>query len=84
MTRPELDRKIQVCHQVLDTNGKVDPGYSVWRAKMLVQMTQTKVHVATRDFKAGFINEDQLENVLREEKFLRVYLAYYQSIFMGY
>lgn len=84
LSRPELDRKIQVCHQVLDTNGKVDPGYTVWRAKILVQLSQTKVHVATKDFKAGFINAEQLENVLREEKFLRVYLAYYQSVFMGY
>ena len=81
LTRPMLNRKIQVCNQVLETLGKVDPGYSSWRGKMLVELTKAKVALAKRNLAGGIITKTQFMKVLQEEKFLGVYLAYYHSIF---
>ena len=35
LTRPEKERKIQLCLTVLDTLGKVDPGFTKWRGTLL-------------------------------------------------
>ena len=38
LTRPEKERKIQLCLSVLETLGKVDPGYTKWRGTLLQEL----------------------------------------------
>ena len=38
LTRPEKERKIQLCISVLETLGKVDPGYTKWRGTLLQEL----------------------------------------------
>ena len=35
LTRPEKERKIQLCQSVIETLGRVDPGYTKWRGTIL-------------------------------------------------
>ena len=52
LTRSQLERKRQVCQDVLDTMSKVDTGYTSWRTSMLSEITKTKIllysHVSNR------------------------------------
>ena len=38
LTRPEKERKIQLCVIVLETLVKIDPGYTKWRGTLLQEM----------------------------------------------
>jgi hypothetical protein len=38
LSRPEKERKIQLCISVLETLGKVDPGYTKWRGTLLQEL----------------------------------------------
>ena len=46
LSRPEKERKIQLCVIVLETLSKVDPGYTKWRGTLL-QVKQTS-YLSTR------------------------------------
>lgn len=35
LTRPEKERKIQLCQSVIETLGRVDPGFTKWRGTIL-------------------------------------------------
>ena len=35
LSRPEKERKIQLCNKVLDVLTKVDSGYTIWRGTLL-------------------------------------------------
>ena len=83
LSRTQLERKRQVCEEVLETLGKVDSGYTSWRTSMLSEVTRTKVILAKKDFKAGTMTQLELQNVLASEKMLRCYLAYHQKLFFG-
>ncbi len=83
MTRPMLQRKMQVCNQVLDVMSKVDPGYTTWRGQILWELTRTKVFSAKRDVAAGIAGEKELKKALRDEKFLGIYIAYHQSVLLS-
>ena len=80
LTRPQLERKIQTAGHVLNVMAKVDPGYSNWRGKLLIELTAAKVLAAKMDFAKGFISVGSLQKTLKEEQFLSLYLAYYQSV----
>ena len=83
LSRVMLERKRQVCQDVLDTLSKVDNGYTSWRTSMLSELTRAKVLLAKRDFKAGKIPQSELMNILASEKMLKCYLAYHQKLFFG-
>ena len=83
LTRSQLERKRQVCQDVLDTMSKVDTGYTSWRTSMLSEITKTKILLAKQDFKAGRIPQSELQNILASEKMLKCYLAYHQRLFFG-
>jgi len=83
LTRSQLERKSQVCQDVLDTMSKVDTGYTSWRTSMLSEITKTKILLAKQDFKAGRIPQSELQNILASEKMLKCYLAYHQRLFFG-
>ena len=50
LTRPEMDRKIQLCHLVLDTLGRVDPGFTEWRGKLLNELSNTLLLISRSDY----------------------------------
>ena len=45
LSRPEKERKIQLCNKVLDVLTKVDSGYTIWRGTLL----QVSYTVAVQD-----------------------------------
>ena len=40
LSRPEKERKIQLCNKVLDVLTKVDSGYTIWRGTLI----QVRIH----------------------------------------
>lgn len=82
MPRPLKERKIQVCQDVLDTLSKVDRGYTVWRGKMMSEVTRTRLDLAKEDYR-GNGDREKLEKALMQKRFLMMYLAYYQSVLFG-
>ena len=83
LNRVMLERKRQVCQDVLDTLSKVDSGYTSWRSSMLSELTRTKILIAKQDFKEKKIPQSELFNILASEKMLKCYLAYHQKLFFG-
>ncbi len=59
---------------------KIDPGYTAWRGQILWELTKTKVFAAKRDLQLGLIGKDKVDEAVRDEKFLGIYIAYHQSI----
>jgi len=57
LTRPEQERKVQLCHQVLQVLGTVDPGFTTWRGKLLHEMATTLLIISRADHTTGFVGE---------------------------
>jgi len=57
LTRPEMERKVQLCSQVLQVLGIVDPGFSNWRGHLLHEKASTLLHLSRADYASGFIPE---------------------------
>ena len=49
LTRPEKERKIQLCTMVLETLVKIDPGYTKWRGTLLQELIHTVMLVSKED-----------------------------------
>ena len=56
LTRPQMDRKVQLCHQVLAVLGVVDPGFTSWRGKLLNELSNTVLLISRTDYAAGAID----------------------------
>ena len=56
LTRPQMDRKIQLCQQVLAVLGVVDPGFTSWRGKLLNELSNTVLLISRSDYSAGAIS----------------------------
>ena len=56
LSRPEMDRKVQLCQQVLAVLGTVDPGFTSWRGKLLNELSNTVLQISRTDYSAGTIN----------------------------
>ena len=56
LSRPEMDRKVQLCQQVLAVLGTVDPGFTSWRGKLLNELSNTVLLISRTDYSAGNIN----------------------------
>ena len=56
LSRPEMDRKVQLCQQVLAVLGTVDPGFTSWRGKLLNELSNTVLVISRTDYSAGTIN----------------------------
>ena len=50
LTRPEKERKIQLCVMVLETLVKIDPGYTKWRGTLLQEMIHSVMLVSKEDY----------------------------------
>jgi len=57
LTRPQQERKVQLCHQVLKVLGVVDPGFTTWRGKLLHEMASTLLLISRADYGEGRIRE---------------------------
>jgi hypothetical protein len=64
LTRPEKERKIQLCHHVLEILGLVDPGYTKWRGVLIHQLIQPLIAISKDDYKTRIISERQLKRRL--------------------
>lgn len=49
LTRPEKERKIQLCTMVLETLVKIDPGFTKWRGTLLQELIHTVMLVSKED-----------------------------------
>lgn len=49
LTRPEKERKVQLCVLVLETLMKIDPGYTKWRGTLLQEMIHTVMLISKED-----------------------------------
>jgi len=56
LTRPQMDRKIQLCHLVLNVLGKVDPGFTAWQGKILNELSNTLLLISRSDYNKKIIN----------------------------
>lgn len=50
LSRPEKERKIQLCVTVLETLVKIDPGFTKWRGTLLQEMIHTVMMVSKEDY----------------------------------
>ncbi|XP_059082418.1 SET domain-containing protein SmydA-8-like isoform X1 [Tigriopus californicus] len=64
LTRPEKERKIQLCHIVLDILGRVDPGFTTWRGTLLQEMIHTLMVISKEDHNAARISEKEFHRRL--------------------
>lgn len=89
MSRPMKERKIQLCQDMLDVISIVDPGYTKTRGQMLSEMNRTKMAVVKEDLahdtqpERKALNQKRWDGVCLERQFLQMYLAFYQSLFLG-
>ena len=49
LSRPEKERKIQLCVTVIESLVKIDPGYTKWRGTLLQEMIHTVMMVSKED-----------------------------------
>ena len=56
LSRPEMDRKIQLCNTILTVLGKVDPGFTEWRGKLLNELSNTLLLVSKADYNNKIIS----------------------------
>lgn len=64
LTRPEKERKIQLCHIVLDVLGRVDPGFTTWRGTLIQEMIHTLMMISKEDHTAARITEKEFHRRL--------------------
>ena len=83
LTRTEYQRVTQLCQQILEVLGRVDPGYSSWRGDILCELIRSKVASTKIDLGRGQTTFEKLVSVLKEEKFLAIYLARYKNVYFG-
>ncbi|XP_040575619.1 SET domain-containing protein SmydA-8 isoform X1 [Lepeophtheirus salmonis] len=63
-TRPEKERKIQLCMSVLETLGRVDPGYTKWRGAILQEMIYPLMMISKEDHEYKRITEREFHKRL--------------------
>ena len=51
LSRPEKERKIQLCTMVLETLVKIDPGFTKWRGTLLQGLYHFTMHFWTNPYK---------------------------------
>lgn len=56
LTRPQMDRKIQLCRHVLSVLSTVDNGFTAWRGKILNELSNTLLLVSRADYANNIIN----------------------------
>ncbi len=64
LTRPEKERKIQLCFLVLDVLSRVDPGFTKWRGTLLQELIHPLMMVSKEDHAAGRISEREFDRRL--------------------
>ena len=50
LTRPEKERKVQLCVIVLETLVKIDPGFTKWRGTLMQEMIHTVMLISKEDY----------------------------------
>jgi len=64
LTRPEKERKIQLCGTVMETLSKVDPGYTKWRGSLLQELIHPLMLISKEDHNAERITTREFEKRL--------------------
>jgi len=81
--RPILERKLQVCMEVLEALSQVEPGFTKWRGPILAETNKTKLLLTDRDVKSGFVSPAMLVKAKLETRILTFYLSMYGAIYKG-
>jgi hypothetical protein len=64
LTRPEKERKIQLCFNVIDILGIVDPGYTKWRGTLLQELIHPLMQITKRDHDMELISPKEFRRRL--------------------
>ncbi|XP_023334833.1 uncharacterized protein LOC111706243 [Eurytemora carolleeae] len=64
LSRPEEERKIQLCFHVLNVLSKVDPGFTKWRGNVLQELVSSLMTISKQDLKANIITEEMFKKRL--------------------
>merc|ERR1719150_3579558 len=76
-----MQRKIQLCKNVMDCLAKVAAGYSVWRGKLGLELSRARLAAAQRDLARGDtrVTREAVDKVGADYRFMVMYLAYQQA-----
>jgi len=83
LSRPQLDRKIQVCMDVTDTLELLDPGYSRMKAKLQNEQIRARRLSVGMDVDKKLLPRKCLDKVEEESQRLEEYLQLYRNIFFN-
>merc|ERR1719270_1850072 len=64
LSRPEKERKIQLCVTVMEVLSNVDPGYTKWRGSLLQELIQTLMIISKEDHNAERITTEVFQKRL--------------------
>ena len=78
LTHPQLERKLQICQDVMDALDKVDPGYNKWRGKVETEMKMAKFTMAKKMMSKP--PESYFEKAQVEKRFIKMYQSMYGSV----
>ena len=94
LTRTQVQRKIQLCKNIIDCLSKVESGmnftqknsqrkcfigYSHWFSKLSMELSRSRLEAGKRDLIDGQINQKQMEKIILDYRFSVMYLAYQQA-----
>eukprot|EP00092_Neocalanus_flemingeri_P003775 GFUD01004063.1.p1 GENE.GFUD01004063.1~~GFUD01004063.1.p1 ORF type:complete len:492 (+),score=147.83 GFUD01004063.1:26-1501(+) len=68
--RPAKDRKIQLCHNILQYMDKIDPDNENSQKRQRVRscLVEAKLEVLTQDYRMGIVNKNRLAKALGEKQ----------------
>jgi len=69
--------------EVLEALSQVEPGFTKWRGPILAETNKTKLLLADRDVKSGFVSPKMLAKAKLETRILTFYLSMYGAIYKG-
>ena len=81
LSNPLLERKLQVCQDVMDALDHVDPGYNKWRGKVEAELRKAKFMMAKRMMSKA--PESYFEKFQVEKRFLKMYQSMYGSVLVN-
>ena len=81
MARPLMERKFQVCQDVMNTLSRVEPGYSRWRGRVLQQLNIARLVITRDNWQKGATDKKHYDKALLEKQMLKMYLAFHMSLF---
>ena len=78
LPRPLMERKLQVCLDVMDALDHIDPGYSKWRGKIETELSMARLIITKHTMDRP--PASYYEKALVEKQFIKMYKKIYGSV----